>query len=1214
MRGHDHMSGLARFSAWSGLVLLILVTSARAQAPGSSRNGAPPGDAASPGPIALSARQVRVWTTGTDQWIILSRLASVSQGLFDLRADQIVLKVTPGTSSAAAKRVEVYAESGVQVHGRSGPPLPEFRTSLATRVELQARALDDKGLMRLTAPPGNFPVLLRAFPDFAAASPKQMPLAPVRAAAPAEAIPTTLSVTSAPPRAVPTALSVTSAPPQDPAIALAQAPEATPAPPVEVRPAPPVEAVPGGGAPEIDLPPLENAPTVPNLESAPEPAAPPTTAEPLPGPDNKPAPPLRRERAPAAAPLVPILPGSVRVTSIYPRSGGPDFKIEFLPTTPEGVQIVVIRGGVNIVSNSPAPTGTVDLSADSAIIWRQTDPKYKSSVGPNGETVDPLHVPMEIYLEGHVLVQQDQRRLAGAADQKTFRANSAYYDFRSDRVIALNAEIDLFAPGLIAPAKVTSPRIEQYRPVEYGPDGQLRYGMERLRTDRSIMTGSRFPRPGYRITNRSVDLTKVVNPKANPNTGQTVKNPRDPNAPRDETWFYDARQNFFYIGPVPIFFWPRFSGTVDDLDPPLRSVTFRSNNYLGQQLLVDFNAFKLLNIPRPPSIDVWTFNLDYLSARTKRFPALGSEIGWFGRDVVRDILDPYHRRAATEPGFANEYYGYFDIWGLQDFGTDNLGPGLAIITNNNRAAHSGITRQAVPAFLLDRLRITTRHMQYFGDFDPADPSKGDMRLQLELGYYTDRYFLEEYYKRLTETGLDQETLAYFINQRDSHAWSIWAEGNLMPWQTESQWFPRLDYYRFGDSLLGNRLTYYQHSGIDYANVNTALEVNNPFVFAFIPFDPISNTTGPFDSGRVYTNHELDLPLQFDFVRVTPYVQGQFVGWNNQIAGDAVGRVWGAAGARLDVMAWRAFPGVESELFNVHGLNHKVNLQFDYRDAYSNVNLNKLGVQDDLDDNEYEYVRRYFAMTTYVGGLLPAQYDPRLLMVRRVLSPISGPTDIQASVHTLQMNLHQRLQTKRGPEGKRRIIDYMTLDLSSTFFPQASRDNFGKPFGQNMYNWQWFIGDRTSLYSYGWFEFFNIGGQPTVAAIQRQGDPFGLNVVTSGVSISRPPRTVMNIGYTVLDTGTINTSALNTSINYWLSPKWYGTFSNMYDFGNRIPLSSGFSVTRIGADWLTSIGFTVDPQRQSYMAAVSFSPRISPGMSLGSGVGLSQLDTRYAPTQ
>jgi hypothetical protein len=58
----------------------------------------------------------------------------------------------------------------------------------------------------------------------------------------------------------------------------------------------------------------------------------------------------------------------------------------------------------------------------------------------------------------------------------------------------------------------------------------------------------------------------------------------------------------------------------------------------------------------------------------------------------------------------------------------------------------------------------------------------------------------------------------------------------------------------------------------------------------------------------------------------------------------------------------------------------------------------------------------------------------------------------------------------------------------------------------------------------------------------------------------------------------------------------------------------FSLTRIGADYLTSIGLSVDPQRQSYMFAFQISPRLSPNVKFGSGVGLNNFDSRYAPTQ
>ena len=64
----------------------------------------------------------------------------------------------------------------------------------------------------------------------------------------------------------------------------------------------------------------------------------------------------------------------------------------------------------------------------------------------------------------------------------------------------------------------------------------------------------------------------------------------------------------------------------------------------------------------------------------------------------------------------------------------------------------------------------------------------------------------------------------------------------------------------------------------------------------------------------------------------------------------------AAGPGPTSSFWKAYPDVESELLNIHGLNHKIDFVADYRDAYSNVPLNSLGVQDDLDDNTYEYTR------------------------------------------------------------------------------------------------------------------------------------------------------------------------------------------------------------------------------------------------------------------
>ena len=595
---------------------------------------------------------------------------------------------------------------------------------------------------------------------------------------------------------------------------------------------------------------------------------------------------------------------------------------------------------------------------------------------------------------------------------------------------------------------------------------------------------------------------------------------------------------------------------------------------------------------------------------------MGSELSWFGRDLLGEIADPYNEKKLNRD-VDQQYFGYLDAWGIKDSGRDVLGPGPAIVTNGPPGpARRGISGTSVPAFQDYRGRVTFRHMQrLLGDDAPDDE---DFRFQLEASYLSDRNFLEEYYKRLFETGLDQETLAYGIYQKQNRALTLQGEVNLQNFYTDTQWLPKLEYTRLGDSILGDWVNVSMRSGVDYANTHTASEVDNKNIFAFTPTDPVSNTSGIMRTGRIYSAGEVDVPLNLfqDSLKVVPYVQGQLVGWDNQLGNVPLGRAWGAFGMKANLMAWKTFEGpeFESELLNVHGLAHKVNFMVDFRSAYSNVHLNRIGVQDDLDDNTQEYTRRYFALTNYVGGLLPPQYDPRLLTLRRAVSPISGTTDVQDTIETVRFGIHQRLQTKRGPEGRRRIIDYMTLDVDTTYFPNANRDNFGKPFGQNTYNYEWFIGDRTSFTSYGWFEFWKVNGQAITASNPRQiNDPFGLNVITSGFSISRPPRGNVFIGYSIINTGPIATSAINFSYTYWLSPKWYLYAATSYDFGNAILLGTTFSVTKITKDYLTSVGLTVDPQRMNYQFAFEISPRFSPNVRFGSTAG-QRFDSRFAPSQ
>jgi hypothetical protein len=1203
VRGRQQTNGRTRNRA--GLAFAVLLAVATLPGFATAREDGESGLISAP--YVLAADRVSYWEDGDARWVLLDGRAAVLQGVDGVRGDQAVVRITGIViEDKKVNRLDIYLEGHAQFTTGDDVPRAWRRLTRATEKGIEIRPYLNRTPTHVTHAP-RAGVVSRAFPVTPAPKADEGQSA-AKSEEPAPADRRTLEPTSivqpapvvnAPPLSVDPVRAANSAPqpnvdpaPVDPAVRRVQFGQ-------EGFADPPFAAPNQDPAP-ADMPGVVESPNTPLLESPDRPNLLPPSELP-PQPDD----------IVNALPNAPVLPSSRRFFNINPRDSGSNFKISSTKDE-KGETTIVVRGGVSIQAEVPG-RGTIDVSADSAVIWMRENPNDPNERLPTGggagEQSDSA--PLEAYLEGNVLILQDKRKLAGNADQTRVEAPKAYFDFRTEYMNSVDAEVGFFAPSLLSPLKARGRTVRQYRPVlGRGPKGEILYGPKQIRAEHSVFTGSRFPIPGYRFNSLSVDLTEKTQPLTDPNTGKTIGSPKDPAAPKEDVWHIDSRQNLYFIGPFPVFYWPKVEMDSDDIDPTLRSIQFRANNYFGQQLLLDFNMFKVLNIPRPRWVDVWNFDVDYLSARGL---ALGSEIGWFGKDLFGDVTDPYDK-VKDGSNVDRPYYGYLDLWGLHDMGKDVLGPGPAIVTNGPEGAgKAGFQRTSDPPFQNPRERITFRHMQ---SLLPSDaPLDEDFRIQVEAGYVSDRNFLEEYYKRLFDTGFDQETLAYGVYQRENRAFTVLTEGNLQNWYTESQWLPKVDYFRIGDSFFDNFFNYSTNTGIDYANTHTAIEVNNPRIFAFLPFDPVSNTRGVLNTGRAYTSHELDMPLNFDFIRIVPYLQGQLVGWNNQLGGNQIGRAWGAFGGRLDIMAWKNYPEIENELLNIHGVSHKINFDVDFRSAYSNVHLNRIGVQDDLDNNTYEYVRRYFTLTNYVGGILPAQYDPRLLTLRRVISPITGTTDIQDTIETVQFGIRQRLQTKRGPEGKRRIIDFMTLDLTTTYFPNASRDNFGKPFGQNQYNWEWFIGDRTSLLSYGWFEFFNITGKPILLSNPRHSnDPLGLNVITSGISINRPPRGNIFIGYSVINTGPIATSALNTSFSYWLSPKWYGSFATSYDFGNAILLGSTFAVTKIGADFLYSVGLSVDPQRQAYTFGFELSPRLSPSLRFGSGGGAARFDPRFAPTQ
>ena len=296
--------------------------------------------------------------------------------------------------------------------------------------------------------------------------------------------------------------------------------------------------------------------------------------------------------------------------------------------------------------------------------------------------------------------------------------------------------------------------------------------------------------------------------------------------------------------------------------------------------------------------------------------------------------------------------------------------------------------------------------------------------------------------------------------------------------------------------------------------------------------------------------------------------------------------------------WSVDPSINSDLFNVHGLAHKVVFSAEFSAADSNRDISQLPLYDPLDDDSVEAFRRHFVTTTFgwpstippTVAHIPLQFDERYYALRTGLQNwVTSPsTEIAGDLMAARLGVDQRWQTKRGPPDNRHVIDWITFDTNITFYPDATRDNFGTAAGLLDYDFRWHVGDRLTMVSDGIFDFFDQGQK----------------IFTVGGFLDRPPRGSLYAGFRILE-GPIDSKILALSYTYLMSPKWTSSYGTSIDFGAQRSYSQNFSLTRIGESLLTSFVFTFDPARESWGVGLAIEPRFLPKGRLGN-VGGAQI--------
>ena len=91
----------------------------------------------------------------------------------------------------------------------------------------------------------------------------------------------------------------------------------------------------------------------------------------------------------------------------------------------------------------------------------------------------------------------------------------------------------------------------------------------------------------------------------------------------------------------------------------------------------------------------------------------------------------------------------------------------------------------------------------------------------EVGFASDRNFLDQYFPWIFDRDKDIETVAYVKQQQQDWAWTALVQPEPQVFEYTTEWLPRGDLYTLGHSLFDGWLTWSSHSSAGYAILRQA---------------------------------------------------------------------------------------------------------------------------------------------------------------------------------------------------------------------------------------------------------------------------------------------------------------------------------------------------------------------------------------------------------
>jgi hypothetical protein len=760
-----------------------------------------------------------------------------------------------------------------------------------------------------------------------------------------------------------------------------------------------------------------------------------------------------------------------------------------------------------------------------------------------GETLDIEADRVVIWMQGDV-----QSLLSGQADQPETVPLELYLEgdivFREgDRIVyAQSMYYNVPAEtGTILNAEAVTP-VQNYAGALRLRANVLRMvGKDQFIAEGASVTTSRLAMPSYEFRSGTLLLVDSQVPDVDPITGAPVFDSQTGSPVTRHLQTVTSTNNVVFVEGVPVFYWPTLATDAREPTFYIQKAALKNDSIFGTSIETEWNMYQLLGWQAPPKGTDWSISLDYLS---KRGPAAGTKFTY-----DRDFL--FNRPERT--------FGLADAWFVDDDGLDTL----------------GLDRMALVPEEDIRGRILTRHRQELPNH---------WQLTAELGYITDRNFQEQFFEQEWDEQPDARSGIELKQTLENASLALAIDSRINDFFMETEQLPRVDHFWIGQSLWMDRLTWYEHTSAGYFRQNPASVPVDPLdraTFGFLPYEV------PVEGERIATRQALELPLDTGPMKVVPFILGEASHWGETLDQEDLQRVYGQAGIRTSLPIWAVDPAIESHLFNLHGLSHKITLEGEFSVTDASEDLGAFPLYDEIDDNNVQHFRRRLAFQTFGGPPpVPLEFEERFYGVRRgLMDNVTGPTEIAEDLKVFRLGLRQRWQTKRGPPDNRRIIDWITLDTHAEIFPDEE-ENFGENIGLIDYDFRWHVGDRLTLLSDGAADFFSQGGK----------------LFSVGASLNRPPRGNLFLGFRSLE-GPISSNVLLASYSYRMAPKWASSFGLTYDLSNDGSMGETFTLTRIGESFLFSLGFNADQGRDNVGIAVALEPRFLPRTSFGKRTGI-----------